>query len=165
MSGGIGTVFPARGEPVTGREWPLQSYLELGALPTAVSCARLHARNVLWEWRMSALADTVELLVSELVSNAVVASGRASKGAVGGQDERQGAAGIPSVRFWLTSDRRTVLIQVWDTDQRMPVRQNPEPMAEGGRGLMLVDQLSTDWGSYVLAGLSGKIVWATAAAS
>ena len=112
---------------------------------------------------MPALEDTIELLVSELVTNAVVASDRASKGAAGGQDERQGAAGIPSVRFWLASDRRTVLIQVWDTDQRMPVRQTPGPMAEGGRGLMLVEQLSTDWGSYVLAGLSGKVVWATVA--
>jgi len=30
--------------------WPLCSYLELGALPTAVPCARLHARHVLREW-------------------------------------------------------------------------------------------------------------------
>jgi hypothetical protein len=29
---------------------PLRSYLELGALPTAVPCARLHARHLLWEW-------------------------------------------------------------------------------------------------------------------
>jgi len=31
-------------------EWPLRSYLELGALPSAVPCARLHAKQVLWEW-------------------------------------------------------------------------------------------------------------------
>lgn len=29
--------------------WPLRSYLELGILPSAVPCARLHARNILWE--------------------------------------------------------------------------------------------------------------------
>jgi hypothetical protein len=31
-------------------DWPLRSYLELAALPGAVPCARLHARQVLWEW-------------------------------------------------------------------------------------------------------------------
>ncbi len=32
-------------------EWPLESFLELGALPSAVPCARYHCRQVLWEWR------------------------------------------------------------------------------------------------------------------
>jgi hypothetical protein len=31
-------------------DWPLHSYLELGTLPGAVPCARLHTRHVLWEW-------------------------------------------------------------------------------------------------------------------
>ncbi len=31
-------------------EWPLQSFLELGALPGAVPSARLHARHLMWEW-------------------------------------------------------------------------------------------------------------------
>ncbi len=113
---------------------------------------------------MAALADTVELLVSEIMTNAVAASYRASKGAPGGLDDRWEADGAASVRFWLASDRRTVLIQVWDANDQMPVRQNPEPEAAGGRGIMLVEQLSTDWGSFVLAGLRGKVVWATVAA-
>jgi hypothetical protein len=33
-----------------GASWPLRSHLELGALPSAVPCARLHAKHVLWEW-------------------------------------------------------------------------------------------------------------------
>ena len=57
-----------------GGEWELRTFLELGALPTAVPCARLHVRQVLWEWHLGALADTTELLVSELVTNAVHAS-------------------------------------------------------------------------------------------
>jgi hypothetical protein len=44
-SSGVGPAFYL-GEP----QPPLRSYLELGALPTAVPCARLHARHVLWEW-------------------------------------------------------------------------------------------------------------------
>jgi hypothetical protein len=51
-----------------------QSYLELGAYPSAVPCARLHARNVRYEWSVRSIADTVELIVSELVTNAVTAS-------------------------------------------------------------------------------------------
>jgi len=38
--------------------WPLQSFPELGALPGAVPCARLHARQVLWEWHLSDLSES-----------------------------------------------------------------------------------------------------------
>jgi hypothetical protein len=61
-------------ELVRMREWPLRSHLELRALPVSVRSARLHAKNILHEWRMAALADTVELLVSEIITNAVCAS-------------------------------------------------------------------------------------------
>ena len=53
---------------------PLQTSLVLGALPTAVACARLHTRNVMYEWGLATIADSVELVVSELVTNAVRAS-------------------------------------------------------------------------------------------
>jgi hypothetical protein len=59
---------------VGGDQWPLQDFLELGALPSAVPCARLHARLVIQEWGLATLADHVELLVSELMTNAVHAS-------------------------------------------------------------------------------------------
>jgi hypothetical protein len=58
-----------QGNDVTGR-WPLRSFLELGALPGAVPCARLHTRQLLWEWGLIALSETAELLVSEIVTNA-----------------------------------------------------------------------------------------------
>src|SRR5712691_7194412 len=51
--------------------WPLRNYLEFGALPGAVPCARLHTRKLLWEWRLSDVVDDVELLVSELFTNAI----------------------------------------------------------------------------------------------
>jgi hypothetical protein len=60
----------ARVAPSAAR-WPLESFLELGAFPGAVPCARLHTRQVLWEWGLAALGETSELLVSELVTNAV----------------------------------------------------------------------------------------------
>ncbi len=49
-SSGVGPAFHLD-EP----EPPLRTYLELGALPTAVPCARLHARHVLSEWGLNGL--------------------------------------------------------------------------------------------------------------
>jgi anti-sigma regulatory factor (Ser/Thr protein kinase) len=138
-------------------DWPLRSFLELGALPTAPGCARLHAKQVLWEWGLGTLCETVELLVSEIFTNAV----RASRGLVAGRFGGQRPTEIPTVRLWLSSDRAAVLIQVWDADHRMPRRQDTEPEAESGRGLLLVDALSAEWGSYVPNGWRGKVVWAS----
>jgi hypothetical protein len=44
-------------------QWPLHSFLELGALPGAVPCARLHTRHLLWEWGLATLTDSTELVV------------------------------------------------------------------------------------------------------
>ncbi len=128
--------------------YPRQSYLVLGAFPSAVPCARLHARLVLAEWGLSALAETAELLVSELVTNAV----RASEGL--------GRYNLPTVQMWLSADHERVLIQVWDGNEQMPVRQEPELDAEHGRGLSIVAALSESCGAYRLERENGKIAWA-----
>ena len=127
-------------------EWPLTSEIELGALPTAVPCARLHARLVLWEWRMERAADTAELLVSELVTNSVRAS------------DRLETMGLPVVRLWLGSDTISVLIRVWDGSDAMPTPRVPDLGEDGGRGLMLVEALAAGWG--VEREASGKTTWA-----
>lgn len=138
------------------QHWPLRSYLELGALPTAVPCARLHTRNILHEWRMGALADTAELLVSEIMTNAVRASASLAR-----QQRTTGqATGMPAVLFWLTSDGHRVLIQVWDGDHHKPVPRNADLAAENGRGLQLVETLSAQWGCHAPQGQNGKTVWA-----
>lgn len=136
--------------------WPLRSYLELGALPSAVPSARLHARLVVGEWGLGDLAETAELVVSELVTNAVVAS----EGLIGCRYRGRWRPGKPPVRLWVLSDRDRVLVQVWDGNDRMPRRQEPELHAEHGRGLLLVETLCTEWGTYKLAQSSGKVVWA-----
>jgi hypothetical protein len=46
----------ADGGPDVARPWPVRDFLELGALPGAVPCARLHARHILWEWALAPLA-------------------------------------------------------------------------------------------------------------
>jgi hypothetical protein len=139
-----------------GAAWPHQSFLELGALATAAPCARLHATLVLWEWELGALVGTAGLVVSELVSNAV----QASAGLTGSRFAGYWAPGIPPVRMWLSADDHRVVIQVWDGSDRPPVPQPVEPEAASGRGLLLVGELSAEWGCYSPEKSSGKVVWA-----
>jgi len=61
-------------------DWPLSTSLPLGALPGATPCARLHARAVLAEWGLHDLAESAELVVSELVTNAAPTVGPAMTG-------------------------------------------------------------------------------------
>jgi hypothetical protein len=65
--------------------------------------------------------------------------------------------------LWLQSDYRTVLVQVWDGNNRMPTRQELDPESEGGRGLWLVEAVSEDWGAFQPEHASGKVVWAAVA--
>lgn len=127
-------------------DWPLQSFLELGALPGAVPCARLHARHVLWEWGLTAFGENAELLVAELMTNAVSASV---------SEER-----VLPVRLYLSSDRARLLIQVWDTNPQPPSRRDASSDDESGRGLLIVEAVSTQWDWQPRDDWGGKMVWA-----
>lgn len=135
--------------------WPLRDAVQLGALPGAVPCARLHVRQVLWEWGLATLIEGAELLASELVTNAIAAS-------------RAWAPAAP-VGLWLLSDRTRVLILVWDASPRPPVPaaagwDAASADAESGRGLLLVEAISEQWDWYFPRDASGKsggkVVWA-----
>jgi histidine kinase-like protein len=132
------------------------TYLELGALPTAVPCARLHVKHVLREWQMQELAEIVELVVAELVTNAM----QASAGLTSSQFAGRWVIGRPPVRLWLASDGSHAVIQVWDANDRPPVREAVPLDAETGRGLLIVESLADQWGSYTPEASSGKVVWA-----
>src|SRR5262249_59483549 len=92
------------------------TYLELGALPTAVPCARLHVKHVLREWQMAQLADPVELVVAELVTNAM----QASSGLTGSEFAGRWSPGLPPVRLWLASGGQPGGGQVWGGRDRPP---------------------------------------------
>jgi anti-sigma regulatory factor (Ser/Thr protein kinase) len=139
----------AREGVVTGR-WPLRSFLQLGALPTATPCARLHARHVFGEWGIIGIADTAELLVSELVTNGVKAA--------------QLLEAKPPVWLRLSTDNVRLLIEVWDSNMQPPrpgQLENglPPPEVEGGRGLFLVEMLSSRWSWGLTEEPRGKVVW------
>jgi hypothetical protein len=139
-------------------EWLFHSYLELGPFPSAVPCARLHCKQVVWEWGLQSLADSTELIVSELMTNGIHASEGLTRSRYGGH----WTPGVPPLRLWLHGQHSQVAIQVWDASDQSPTQQATDLDSESGRGLLLVESLSTVWGSYRLAASTGKIVWALA---
>ncbi|WP_404816862.1 SpoIIE family protein phosphatase [Streptomyces thermolineatus] len=107
--------------------------------PQAPSVARARelARARLTEWGLQDLIDTTELLVSELVTNAL----------------RHGEG---EIRLRLLLDR-TLVCEVWDAGLVQPRRRRARDTDEGGRGLQLVSLLSQSWGSRRTP--RGKTVW------
>ncbi|AJP03619.1 PAS/PAC sensor protein [Streptomyces cyaneogriseus subsp. noncyanogenus] len=105
--------------------------------PRSVGRAREHARAKLQAWGLDALVDTTELLVSELVTNAL-------------------RYGEGEIRLRLLLDR-TLVCEVWDSGLVQPRRRRARDTDEGGRGLQLVGLLSAAWGSRRTP--RGKTVW------
>jgi anti-sigma regulatory factor (Ser/Thr protein kinase) len=128
--------------------WPLHDTLVLGGLESAVPSARAHLRQLLRQWGHAELAEDASVVISELVTNAVVASA----------DLRPAVA---PVLMWLGSDRRHLLAAVADASPRPPMRLSLRPDAERGRGLALVEALTSRWGWHP-ASITGlrKFVWA-----
>ncbi|MFH8365806.1 SpoIIE family protein phosphatase [Streptomyces sp. NPDC018031] len=112
----------------------------------SVGRARELAREQLEAWGLGALVDTTELLVSELVTNAL------RYGEVGVPPSQQGG----EVRLRLLLDR-TLVCEVWDGGLVQPRRRRARDTDEGGRGLQLVGLLSASWGSRRTP--HGKTVW------
>ncbi|MFD8197601.1 SpoIIE family protein phosphatase [Streptomyces wuyuanensis] len=105
--------------------------------PRSVGRARELARAQLSAWDLDPLVDTVELLVSELVTNAL-------------------RYGEGEIRLRLLRDR-TLVCEVWDAGLVQPRRRRARDTDEGGRGLQLVGLLSAAWGSRRTP--RGKTVW------
>ncbi len=85
------------------------------------------------------LYDDLELIVSELVTNAV-------------------RAGSPTVRVALSVERTRVVVRVSDEAAGWPQQRAAGVNDPGGRGLPLVSALSATWG--VRPAACGKVVWA-----
>lgn len=154
-SSGVGPASTsARGAATTA--WSHTSLLVLGALPTAPSCARLHAGAILHEWGLGDVAETAELVISELVTNAVQASTNLPV---------PRHLGLPVIHLRLIADQHEIVIEVWDSNPHAPDPKPAAPDEEHGRGLMLVDALCERWGSEAALGRGGKMVWAELAVS
>lgn len=126
----------------------------LAGMPSAVGRARAYARWVLGTWQLSSMVDTVELLVSELVTNAVKATGVVDEPV----DEGRLTGTVSPVYLSLSALADTLLVEVWDVSSTPPLRRVASEIEETGRGLLLVQALSKEWGCEVLQ-TGGKIVW------
>ncbi|WP_433189249.1 ATP-binding SpoIIE family protein phosphatase [Actinoallomurus sp. CA-150999] len=106
--------------------------------PAVVSKARVHASAQLAAWGLEAMAFTTELVVSELVTNAI----------------RYGKSPI-QLRMILQS---TLTCEVFDASSTAPHLRRARVLDEGGRGLLLVAQLTERWGTR--HSREGKVIWA-----
>lgn len=111
---------------------------DLPADGTAAAAARKLVAEQLGLWELGDLAEVTELVVSELVANAL----------------RYG--GGPGQLRLLRDDR--VMVEVSDTGPDLPQIQHADVQDEGGRGLQLINMLCRRWGSCRTA--TGKVVWA-----
>ncbi len=98
-------------------------------------------------------ADAAELLVSELVTNAVRFSGDPARPLRYSERASAGLISL-SLRHFLEG----LLIEVFDRDANPPVLSDADLDAENGRGLMLVDALAREW-SYFFPPGGGKVVY------
>jgi anti-sigma regulatory factor (Ser/Thr protein kinase) len=130
------------------------SALDLDARPGAVPSARLHTRAVLVAWGLGQMADAAELVVSELVTNAITAAAGDAAGGVPQPVRLRLSARADSYRV------HGVQAEVWDASDQPPQRGRDAPLDEpGGWGLVLVESMSERWGSCPAPG-GGKVVWA-----
>ena len=129
--------------------------LHLRALLSAAAASRLFVRQVCASWGLDQeKIDEAELLASELVSNAITASGVTdSRPILAVQTANMQLIGI---RLLALDDG--LVIEVWDTSPRPPCLIESGDFSEHGRGLQLVDALSIRWG-YYNSGVSAKVVW------
>jgi anti-sigma regulatory factor (Ser/Thr protein kinase) len=125
----------------------------LAAVPTAVGAARRYVRSELTKAKLAALVDDAELVASELVTNAITATGLMAPDSTWPELE-----GLPVIRIRLGFSSTSVLVEVWDHDAELPVQQQAAEYAEGGRGLLIVNQLCTRWSARQVAN-GGKVVW------
>ncbi|MGW2618640.1 SpoIIE family protein phosphatase [Streptomyces sp. NPDC001500] len=106
--------------------------------PAEVPRARAAVREQLHGWGLGSLADTAELMVSELVTNAV-------------RHSRRRHVALRLVRG------DTLLCEVEDDDHELPNLLSAGPGDEAGRGLRVVSALAREWGASRTA--DGKSVW------
>ncbi|MEV7137147.1 ATP-binding protein [Streptomyces tauricus] len=110
------------------------------AEPRAVPLGRRFTANVLRDWGLEHMSDPVRLIASELLTNAVEATGSTKAGLSRGERET-----LPLVAVRLCLSDRTLTVEVWDSSRTLPRMRTPDADAENGRGLPIVTLLCERW--------------------
>ncbi|MFF4732331.1 ATP-binding protein [Streptomyces mirabilis] len=108
---------------------------------------RRFVRDTISDWGLALFVDDMTTVAGELTANAV--------------RHALPACGEADTKAWLGMVRTggAVVCAVVDPSPAPPSRQEPGQLAETGRGLLIVDALTSQWG-YSEPDLSGKTVWA-----
>ena len=121
----------------------LRDELRLAPTPTAPAAARAFVREVCRYWQLArpdaTVMDRAMLVADELVTNAVVHSRTEMR-----------------LRLELRGDRLHIAVR--DGGPGLLRLVAPDPQAEGGRGLWLIEQLARSWGVNRHPD-GGKVVW------
>jgi len=142
------TASPLLCDPASDTTQPTAT-CTLGADPESVKAGRDFTRVTMGLWEMATLTDVAELVVSELLTNAV-------------------QHGVPSaartvsehcVRLRLLAQVPFVMCMVTDSGRGIPLLRDSDPTAQSGRGLTVVDACCVRWGWHLLDE-GGKVVWA-----
>ncbi|MEV4407771.1 ATP-binding protein [Actinoplanes sp. NPDC049598] len=105
---------------------------------TDTASLRHAAHGWLISWQDGDVVEDTLLVITELVQNVVQHTGDGGEVALTGNGQ--------------------VLVEVFDHSRNLPRLIGPDPRRLGGRGMLLVDAVSDEWGSRLTA--TGKVVWA-----
>ena len=122
----------------------------LGPFPASVKLGRDFTRSTLRIWGMADLTDLAELVVSELVTNALRH----------GIPSARRLTGDCPIRLKLLGQAPYLMCMVTDPGTEIPVLRESGAFAESGRGLNVVESCCVRWGWHLLDGGGGKVVWA-----
>ena len=118
-----------------------RTYMQAPAVPGAVTRARRITRQALEGWGLGRIADDAELIVSEMMTNAI------------------SAAPAADVALYLAADADRLTLLVWDASPDVPAHRPHDDDAVSGRGLEIISALADRWGSWGPVA-AGKVVWA-----
>lgn len=148
-------VSPPQFLPVPSAWWdtPAVTSRSLSPVPEEARTARQFVRDLLSYWELGYLADDAELIIAELVGNAIRHGLRTAPHVIslGGE--------TPALRLCLLRRTGEVMLAVTDPSGEAPAPRAASADGESGRGLQIVGALSHVWGWSPMEG-SGKAVWA-----
>jgi hypothetical protein len=123
--------------------------LDLVALPTAVSLARMFVSSTLWRWDADIIELDATLIVGAIVEQVVTDSGV-------GEDWMR-AERLERINVRLAAYERAVVLRVWDS-MAEPIALPAYDPAKKPSGLEVVPALASRWGSHPVP--QGRLVWA-----
>jgi anti-sigma regulatory factor (Ser/Thr protein kinase) len=148
-------VSPPQFLPVPSAWWetPAVTSRPLNPVPEEARAARQFVRELLTRWELGYLCDDAELIIAELVGNAV------RHGLPAGRQIIPLGRESTAIRLCLLRRIGEVMLAVTDPSDEAPAPKAPSADGESGRGLQIVSALSYVWGWSPIEG-NGKAVWA-----